>query len=568
MNWPNNRLIGASWYVLSAFLAASIGSAPAAEAKPGAPTIVLEAHIGKRSPEVVAAMAPVLDELERHGFAARPESIERLLRGRAPKSGRLDEGKTIADIKQLIAVGRSAFDKARLEESESALRTAVALIKRNPALLVLDTNNESVTYSAFVALAMTLSKRGNVSEANSVMLDLLRVSSAPIPPLNFGPMAVELHTDAEKVAQSMGRGSLTISVSDERAMIFVDYTYRGLGKVALGDQLPGGHSVLVQVPGGSGLQYVRDVRPSVASKLDVDWNIESALHMDKTWAGFLLASETGRPRESFFASKLPHRFDGNDVIILFMQEFDGVPFVGGIQYPPNGDGPIVAFAPVSGGEALLRSLGTYLYNGTMAAGLRVPRGASSGDSPAVALQDSDTQRPTWAPTWVPTVVTATGALAVAVGAAAYVGQHFDPNNRPSDGTDGKNPLVGVMLGGGVVIGGGVYLWSRESLSASRITAGALGVGVASIAAGLELYLVDQDETGMTLYYRDSATMGLIAGATGIALAGTGLWLLHRERTSAASPEAAATHRSARVASWAPFVSTGSTQALLGCVGSF
>ena len=399
------------------------------------------------------------------------------------------------------------------------------------------------------------------------MLDLLRVSTAPVAQGDYGPKALDLHSDAERAAQAMGRGSLTISVSDQRAMIFVDYTYRGLGKVALGDQLPGRHSVLVQVPGGVGLQYASDVQSSTASALNVDWQVESILHLDKTWSGFLLATETGRATESLLAKELPHSFGGNDVIILFMQDFNGVPFVGGIQYPSNGDSPIVAFAPAGGGEALLRSLGTYLYNGTMAAGLRVPRRALNGDSPSVSFRDSDTRRSTWRPGWMPTVVTTVGALAVAGGAAAYVGRHLDQNDPPSDGTDGRRPLVGAMLGGDLVIGAGVYLWSRESLSAGRVAAGALGVGVATIAAGVQLYLVDQDPTGVTRQYRDSAPIGVITGAAGVALTGAGLWLLHRDRTLAASSATAATHQSAAVA-WAPFVSTGSERALLGCAGSF
>src|SRR5438477_44842 len=152
-----------------------------AVAKPGAPAIVLEAHVGQRSPEAAAAMAPVLDELERHGFIVRADEIRHLLQGRAPRPGRLDDGKTVADIKQMIATGRAAYDKGLLEKSETALRSAVQLIRRNPALLVLDTNNEQVVYNAFVSLAMTLSKRGKSPEAMSVMIELLRISSAPIP---------------------------------------------------------------------------------------------------------------------------------------------------------------------------------------------------------------------------------------------------------------------------------------------------------------------------------------------------------------------------------------------------
>ena len=110
-----------------------------AEAAPHTATIVLESHVGQRSADSATAIEPVLDELERLGFAARPNSIAKLLQGRAPRPGRLDQGKSVADIKQLIALGRGAFDKGKFSDAETALRRAVELIRRNPALLVLDT---------------------------------------------------------------------------------------------------------------------------------------------------------------------------------------------------------------------------------------------------------------------------------------------------------------------------------------------------------------------------------------------------------------------------------------------
>lgn len=569
--WSSNRHMRRRCCLLSAALAIALAAVPTADARPGTPTIVLEAHVGQRAPEIAAAMAPVLDELERHGFAVRPAGIQRLLQGRAPRPGRLDDGKTIADIKQLVAAGRSAFDKGLLEKSEAALRGAVELIRRNPALLVLDTNNEKVTYSAFLSLAMTLAKRGNMAEANSTMLDLLRLSSMPIPQNDYSPKAQDLHSNAEKQAQAMGRGSLSISVSDSRAMIFVDYTYRGLGKVALGDQIPGAHYVLVQVPGTIGLQYVQEVQAREASALDVNWQIESMLHLDGLWAGLVFATEAERARESLFATTLAHSFGGDDVIILSAQNFGGVPFIGGIQYPANGDVPIGAFVPVNGGEALLRSLGTYLYNGTMAASLRLLRPPSSGEASSGAVSDSDTRRSTWIPGQVPSAVMVAGTVTIVGGAVAYAATPYDQYHPRSDGTDGRSQAVYVMLGGSLGLGGGAYLWSRASLSTSRITAGALAMGVASIAAGVELYLVHQDPspTG-PMYIRDTAKTGLIVGSSGLALTGVGIWLLYRERSSPALPAADVRHRTAQaaIAPCAPFASAGPARTILGCMGSF
>ena len=270
-------------------------------------------------------------------------------------------------------------------------------------------------------------------------------------------------------------------------MVFVDGQFRGLGKVALGDLIPGTHYVLVQVPGTGGLQYVRTVQTNEPSRLDVDWSLETMVHIEDPWAGLIFPTEAERAKEALYAGELARRLRRDDLIIIGLAQLNGVSYVVGTQYPANGDPPIGAFAPVSGGEALLRSLARYLYDGTMAAGLRVLPRSSAGVSPAIALRDSEQRSPS---TLLPKVVAGAGVLTVAAGAIAYkVSKGYDPMH-PSGDKDGKNPTVFAMLGGSAVLGGGTYLWLRESTSASRLSAGLLSIGTAGIVAGAVLYLAD------------------------------------------------------------------------------
>ena len=533
-----------------------------AEAAPRTTTIVLESHVGQRSADSATAIEPVVDELERLGFAARPNSIAKLLQGRAPRPGRLDQGKSVADIKQLIALGRGAFDKGKFSDAETALRRAVELIRRNPALLVLDTNNEKVTYSAFVALALTLSKLKLADEATAVMLELLRMSSTPIPQADYGPKAEEIHSNAQKQAQALGRGSLAIAVNDDRAMVFVDGQFRGLGKVALGDLIPGTHHVLVQVPGTGGLQYVRTVQTNEPSRLDVDWPLETMVHIEDPWAGLIFPTEADRAKEAVYAGELARRLRRDDLIIIGLTQLNGVSYVVGTQYPANGDPPIGAFAPVSGGEALLRSLARYLYDGTMAAGLRVLPRSSVGVSPAIALRDSEPRSPS---TLLPKVVAGAGVLTVAAGAIAYkVSRGYDPVH-PSGDNDGKNPTVFAMLGGSAVLGGGTYLWLRESTFASRLSAGLWSIGTAGMVAGAVLYLADQDqEPHEPRYIRDTAPAGVVIGASGVTLTGLGVFLLYRERHESST----VIGKRRDVPSWTPTIALGPSGAIMSCAGRF
>lgn len=73
---------------------------------------------------------------------------------------------------------------------------------------------------------------------------------------------------------------------------------------------------------------------------------------------------------------------------------------------------------------------------------------------------------------------------------------------------GRDPYVGVMLGGTAVLGGSVYLWARESTSASRLSAALLGMGSTAIAAGVVLYLTKQD---LRLISRGTSATAALSG---------------------------------------------------------
>lgn len=548
-------------HVVVGVVALSLTGLGGAHATPGAPTIVLESHVGQRAPDVQAALAPVLDELERLGFAAHPGSIEKLLGGRAPRPGRLDEGASLADIKQLVALGQSAFDKAKLEEAAAAQRRAVELIRRNPALLVLDTNNEKVTYSAFVGLSLALFKLKRQPEATDVMLQLLRMSSRPIPEATFGPKAQEIHNNAEKEAQAMGRGSLAVDAHDPRAMIFVDQKFAGMGQIALGDLIAGSHYVFVQMAGTGGLQYMVTVQADKSTQLDVNWPVESTVHLDDAWAGFLFATEIERGRESFYASDLVRRLGRADLIVLRTAPIDGVLYVIGRLYPASGAAPIGAQVPLNAGEAMLRSLARFLYDGTTAAGLRVLPHADNGVSATVAVTSSN-DRPRHS--MLPPATTAVGTLAIAFGSIEYLRHPYDPKDGTTD--DGRDPFVGAMLGGSAVLGAGVYWWLHDVRPSSQLTAALLGAGVTGIAAGATLYFTNQEPaTEGPRYIRSSTSLGVGVGAGGLVLTGIGLWLLHSEGGEPSRVQSARGNHKRRVSSMASVVASRS---FLGLAGAF
>ena len=224
-------------------------------------------------------------------------------------------------------------------------------------------------------------------------------------------------------------------------------------------------------------------------------------------------------------------------------QLQGKPFLIGTLY--RADGTIVRGAATSlegDRRALLRSLAKYLADGTAGPTLNII-GSGQNDAPPVqALRDSVRQPKKWASK----LVLAAGGLAVAAGSVAFMATEAD-DFAPPTSDDPRAPAVGVMLGGSAVIGTGVYLWLRESRTTSALAAALVGSGAASIVAGGALFLTDEDQAPypppnqwQRETYRDSATLGVVVGAAGVALMGAGIWLRHREHHRGPSPTASGT----------------------------
>jgi hypothetical protein len=126
-----------------------------------------------------------------------------------------------------------------------------------------------------------------------------------------------------------------------------------------------------------------------------------------------------------------------------------------------------------------------------------------------------------------------------VGSAAWYLASPDDDHMTPTYDDRKSPAVQVFVGGSVVVGAGVYLYLRKSRSTGIATAAMLGTGVAALLSGTILYATDEESYRGSGWvrptHRETAAMGLIAGGTGVALTGVGLWLLSRDHRDTSMP---------------------------------
>ncbi|HEU4735209.1 MAG TPA: hypothetical protein VFT22_45270 [Kofleriaceae bacterium] len=484
--------------------------APSPSAPPGArPTIVLEAHVGQRPGNADAIMAPLYDELEARGFAARPASILPWIGPRAPRPGALDRGLTAAQLHEAADAGFAAYTRGKFAEAAAALGHALDQVHHHPALLVLDTTHLAATFKILVGLALSQARLGDGAGSTATMLELIRTfRGQPITRADYGPLAEQLYRAAARQVRAMARGELAITVDHDQAVIFVDGQIRGVGKAALGDLIPGVYRVFVQVPATAGRLYELEVVANQRTSLHVDWELDSSLWVSERWIGFLFAGEADRVRQAGLAGKLARRWsDGDLIAVVGTAQRRGRPSVTGTLYDLGGNVVRSAVVVLDDADGLDASPGP--DGGAGGGGGAGSDGGEGSDAPdgAGGLKLRALAR------FLDDGIAGDGVSEVAD--AAPVAARSSPGPiRPSSGASLLVSQLLVSAGTAALVAGGVlYALDRD--------------------AGIAPTAVDPGRSS-TRNPRSTAPAGIAVGSVGIAVASMGVWLwaAHSGRSSA------------------------------------
>lgn len=432
----------------------------AAQPPPDPPIVVLESYAGQRPAHADALLAPLLDELDRRGFAARPAAVLGVAGGRAPRPGVLDGDTTAAEITQPAESGYEAYTRGRFAEAEAALRLAIERIHRNPALLVLDTNNLEATFKVLVGLALSQARRGDTAGSVATMTELIRTfRSQPITRVDYGPDAEQFYRAVSRQVQALGRGRLSITGASEQAVIFVDGQIRGLGRAALVDLVPGLYRVFVQVPATAGRQYEIEVVAGREATLAIDWELDMSLWLTDSWVGFVFATEAERARQAGFAGSLARRWGVERLAVVGIAPLDGKPAIVGQLYDATGRIVRAGAVPLDGAdEPRLRSLARLLVDGSLAAGVRVVR-----DDPAHVAAASRADH------LAPPLLVSAGAAALVAGGVLYA---IDQDPGGPGPVYRNTAPAGIAVGavGLAAVGVGLWLWGARAGGASPLVA--------------------------------------------------------------------------------------------------
>jgi hypothetical protein len=435
------------------------------------PIIVLESYVGQRPANAGDIMAPLLDELAQREFVVRPAAVLDRIGGRAPRPGVLDKAQTAAEITQPAEAGYAAYTRGRFAEAEAALTLALDKAHRNPALLVLDTNNLNAAFKILVGISLSQAKRGDASGSAATMAELIRMfRNQPITRIDYGPDAEQFYRAVWKQVRTMGRGQLSITVDNDQAVIFVDGQLRGLSKLTLVDLIPGIYRVFIQVPPSAGRQYEIEVNAGHATTLRVDWELDSTLWLTDSWSGFVFATEADRARQAGFAGKLARCWGGGDLLaVVGMVQLQHKPGVMGSLYDAAGNVVRSAMVTLEGADELkLRSLARFLAGGLAGRGVTVVQDTAPGPGVPPAVVSSSPL--------VPQLVVAAGAVALVAGGILSA---VDQDPKVSAPYLYRNTApAGIAVGsvGVAMMSVGIWLWVARN---GRLSAPTLAVGHSS-----------------------------------------------------------------------------------------
>jgi hypothetical protein len=252
---------------------------------------VFEAYVGPR-PKKVAALAPFLAELERvaANFLTSPRTIQEKFGVRLPLPGSDPRVTAAAFARTLDVADDTRVRQPPLEQLLPALRDAVEVAKSNPIFLVTDPSRRDVFRRVLLGYAIALKRSGNITGSGEAMAEWIRsFPDQVLTSTHDGSDAEQLYVDTRKALAKLGRGTLTVSLSDANLQLYVNEVIRRPGGT-IADLVPGIYRVLVLDRYNKARRYTVEVLANQDPVLNIDWAIDAALNLTATYAAFEFAT--------------------------------------------------------------------------------------------------------------------------------------------------------------------------------------------------------------------------------------------------------------------------------------
>ena len=447
-------------------------AATVAHAAPGG--IVLETYAGPRSADAPRLLAPVFDELAKHGFASGPDGVGARLQTATSSAARTAAGLPV-DFADSIERGYKSWIKGDFKPAIATLAPLVELAHENVAAIAQDQKLRAQMQRGLIALALCNQRLGNTSQATAIMAELVRsYPDATISRANQGPEVFTLYDNTRKQLAAAPHGKLVLHTSDATTSVFIDERFEKNGDVTRDDLIAGDYRVYVALGSHEGRVYHATVAANTTTSIDVDWAFNDALHTTPNWTGFSFSNQADQVRSSApFAARVAKSIGATAVAVMSIESQNGHASVtGSLVSIENGHEIRRAHLPldIEPSSQQLHALGAFLAGDSAADGVVVelspaaPPRITSNEKPVFDDEHDGVLHPHYG-TWK-------YGLAITGLAAVGAGIEFLHLNNTCSSSPGPGQLCPrlydtttlgyVALGAGAAfIAGSVYMFVME-----------------------------------------------------------------------------------------------------------
>lgn len=445
--------------ILLAALAAPIAAADAA-----ADPIVLESYGAPRPADADRLLAPVMSELARAGFPAISDVEQRIDARLSRPAGSLDDARA-ADAVRSIEVGYKKFRAGEFNAAMADLDRGLKALRTAPGAVAGKSDRRDAVMRGLLGVALSQRRLGHQTEATAAMAELIRsFPDREISYKDYGPEPREFFQKVKGELAREGNGAIAVDVDDDRAVVYVNERFIGVGDQTASDLSPGRYRVLVQQGEQLGRVHEVEVEAGRTATVNVSWPLDSTLGAG---AALVFPDEAARAdNEARHAVRVARALGAQSVVVLGIRDNRGRRSVVGAVYSADSTRPIrsgaVAVEPVVPEAERLAALARLLAGDEAAADLVAPLAESPRSTPAEddRAGGGDGGRPFRVWKWV----ALGGGVAAIAGGVTLIAIHDPPSDddsRDASSRETRVPGIVTAAAGAALTGLGIYLFVRD-----------------------------------------------------------------------------------------------------------
>jgi hypothetical protein len=280
------------------------------------PAIAIESYTGERPAEATRIVSPVLDELEKHGFAVGPEAVGRAFEAKVslPPSG--PEGLP-NDFGDQIERGHREWIAGKFEEAVAVLSPVVTTAHANASTFARNQDLRERLLKGLIALGLSQGRLGDRAGMRETFAEILRTFPGASVPRAYGPDAYALFEEVRKQVTTEGRGRMVIDPAGSDAVVFVNESFTNVGANVKGDLIPGIYRVFVQRGTRTSRIHRVRVEANKETTLKIDPSFDASVHSSPGWTGLLFRTAREHEKsETVYAAQLARGLGAHRVAVV------------------------------------------------------------------------------------------------------------------------------------------------------------------------------------------------------------------------------------------------------------